>query len=589
MGSIALTALGRARILNWPFENAFIHREGNVTLTRTYLLLALIATTACGPTSLPAINWQNHTTVRTCIVDPGAPAPKAMPLCTGYSRADEAVGAVTDVHYVTIQLERVYFRDLPEWTRDAEVSVDVAIKGLLPGGKEYRQVLDVVHVKKEAYLQLQNVSLNFPLKFENRTVSLRFSIRELDDVAAAKKWFKRGKDILAKVQTSPLSGGYLGALLVSEVVEDIADVIIDELASDDHVFSLKQVDFLPVANTSGTQEQLLFTEGRYIVVAVPPTDAYEMLASAFGTYPDPIDVAWLERNAAYRGGYLVYKDGLKNYVYTPYIAFNFAVLKRYADKNPVVVYFKKASRFMDMNQLKEAEAALALAGANFMSETGLSFTKKLEASSQRTLTGKGKRGLLEFGPDELLQSIEPVVDEMKKKPLIAMAKIMRDKSLSLNVDTGDKVGTAPAPAPDIPDVSLSAEDGIYTEKEYTFFMSFLEALTTRLTLMKSGAKPTPVQLVPVLDAHLAAKLNSQDIPLMNSECEVINRSVGKLWKELKAAYGIPGHVKVQAGDELAQYLNDLPDKKDVFKTLLRLQSEVDFVDKNCVGEKSKAY
>ena len=59
----------------------------------------------------------------------------------------------------------------------------------MPGGKEYRQVLDIVHVKKEAYLQIQNVSINFPIRYENRVVSLTFSLRELDDVASAKKWF----------------------------------------------------------------------------------------------------------------------------------------------------------------------------------------------------------------------------------------------------------------------------------------------------------------------------------------------------------------------------------------------------------------
>ncbi len=318
-------------------------------MIRTRLALSVLACvgvagTGCASapmTSSPAVNWQNHETIRTCIGDPDAFKGGPMPVCHGYQRPSEVPVPVTDVHYVTIQLERIYFRDLPEWTRDADVSISVSVKGLLPGGREYRRVLDIAHVKKEAFLQLQNVSINFPMKYENRVTSLEFRIEEIDDIKAARKWFDAGKKLLKGVQSSPLAGGLMGALLISEITEDVATVVLDQLSQNDHVFALEQVDFLPVTATTDPNPQLLFTPGRFMVVAVPPTDAYPQMHSLYpGTYPSLLDRRWLMEHTQYDGGKLTMKDGGGSYLFTPYVSFNFAILKRYAEVNPAVSHFK---------------------------------------------------------------------------------------------------------------------------------------------------------------------------------------------------------------------------------------------------------
>jgi len=521
---------------------------------------------------MPAVNWQNHTTIRTCVYEPHAPPKKAMDLCTGYVRAKDAIGAVTDVHYVTIQIERVYFRDLPEWTRDAELSVDVAITGLLPGGKEYRQVLDIVHVKKEAYLQIQNVSINFPIRYENRVVSLTFSLRELDDVASAKKWFKKGKKLLSKVKANPLAGGFLGAVLVSEITEDLASIILDEMASDDHVFALKQVDFLPVANTTGIQEQLLFSEGRYVVVAIPPTDAYEVLQNLVTGYPETLDRMWLEKNAAYRGGYLVQKETLKEYVFTPYVAFNFAVLKRYADRSPIMDGFKQASRYLDMGDLEEAKKSLAKAYAGFKADAGFSFKKAIAQSSPE------KRGLLDLDADVLLDKVGELVVKKEKDAY--------DDVVGMLFGGGGKKGglksTGQAPAADA--------GGIYTEKEYSFFLAFMKAIGARGRLVEQHKNPTPDQIMPVLEEYLAIKGKTRGLPLFNSECEVMTRGAEDLWAGVKKGYNIPNYIEVKAGQELADALSGVPgDKAAIAMTLLRLQKELDWLRENCLETKSTAY
>lgn len=544
-----------------------------------HILIAACVFWSCGATSSQFVNWQNHVTVRTCVDDPNAPAQDTMDLCTGYRRAQEVVGAITDVHYAVIQIERVFFRDLPEWTRDTEVCVDVSIRGLLPGGKEYRQVLDIVHVNKEAYLQLQNLSVNFPIRYANRVVSIQFSIRELDDVAAAKKWFDAGKKLLASVKSSPISGGFLGAVLLSEITQDVAAIVIEELAKDDHVFSLKQVDFLPVANTTGTQEQLMFTEGRYVVVAVPPADIYDYMHKVFGTYPEQLDREWLLSSAAYKGGYLVLKELAANYLYTPYVAFNFAVLKRYADRSPVVESLKRASRSIELKQIDQAEGFLAQASAAFDADAGFSFKRELKKQEPEMAE---RRGLLEMEPGKLLGAAEEMLELRKKSKMEVLGKI-----LGGNIPgTGAKALTASAPRSAALD---EPEEGVYTQLEYSYFIDLLNALTMDVQLARS-AERTPDLAIPVLEAYIQVKTNNPDLPFFNSECEIINRNITRLWRSVKSTYSIPAHVKVQAGKELSDMLpGEDKAKTNLYKSLLRLQSEVDYVKENCLGSKSKAY
>lgn len=563
-------------------------------LVGVLLSLLMFLLLSCGHT-MTGINWQNHVTMRTCVADPEAKE-SHMSLCSGYVRPQDAIGAVTDVHYVTIQLERVFFRDLPTWTHDSDVCIDVTIKGLLTGGKEYHQVLDIVHVKKEAYLQLQNVSINFPVRYENRVVSLQFSVRAVNDPATVKKLFNLGQQILNVVKSSPISGGFLGANLISEITEDIFGAISQFFTSDGHVFALKQVDFLPVANTTGTQEQLLFTEGRYLVVAVPPADAYDVLKKIFGEYPEQIDSTYLQRNATYRGGYLILKEKEANYMFSPYIVFNVAVLKRYADKSVVVEAFKSASRAMDVGNLDAAQQALAVASANFMADAGFSFKRELVKRGEIS-EGKGRYGLLDIGPNQILQKVEPIVEEAKKRSMVKLASPLLlgvgliSQGVGLPREThSDQNRKEQGQQNQNETVFEEPSSGIYTELEYSLFMDFLKALNARLAMLKAGGPPNPEVLIKVLEMHLAIKLKNQEIPLFNSECEVLKRSISELWGEIRSAYNIPTTLKIQAGTELSDALKSVkPDPEKVYQTLLRLQKDTDFVLEHCLDVKSKAY
>jgi hypothetical protein len=139
---------------------------------------------------------------------------------------------------------------------------------------------------------------------------------------------------------------------------------------------------------------------------------------------------------------------------------------------------------------------------------------------------------------------------------------------------------------------MEEEEGVYTQLEYSFFIDFLKALTAELQLAKASAKAAvgPDVVIPVLEMYVAVKLNNQELPLFNSECEILKRSVNRLWGQVKAGYNIPMTVKVQAGQELSDLLSGQGDGKTaVYNTLLRVQSEVDFVVEKCLDQKSEAY
>ena len=568
--------------------------SGRGLLSCSLLLAVLWAAPGCAGSRQVAggVQWDNHATVRTCVnpatVSGGA---QLMELCTGYSRPEDAVDAVTDVHYVTVQIERIFFRDLPEWSYDSEVSIDVAIRGLLPGGKEYREVLDIVHVKKEAFLQIQNVGVNFPIRFENRVVSLEFSIRELDNGEEARRLFDRGKSMLRAVKSSPLSGGFLGAVLVSEIAEDVATVILDQFTKPDHVFSLKQVDFLPVTSAGTLQEQLLFTSGRYVAVAIPPADSYDPLRDAIGTYPERLDRQWLLDNTSYKGGMLMLKGGERDYMYSPYVAFNIVTLKRYADRSPVVAHLLAAERAIERSKLDEARDHLALADANFAADVGFSFRSELGKRGVE-LTGKGKRGFLEMDPRTILQSIQPVIDDFKKKPLAALAGLL---------GLGGKKAEASdePPKPKGLSVTGDAGGGIYTQLEYSLFIDFLQAVGKHLELARISGEPTLGQLLEVMEAYLLVKQNraaqatsGRDLPMSNAECEVLLRGAGQVWRKAKARLGYSAHEAIEEGARTCERVREVAGAAEgaaLCRTVIRMQKDLTWVTENCTAGKSRAY
>ena len=558
------------------------------------LVLAVAFGAGCGPTSLKALNWENHTTVRTCMTNPGEQL--VADICDGYQLPNKVKNPVTDVDYAVMQIEHIYFRDLPEWAWDSEVSIDVTVKGLLPGGKEYRQVLDIVHVKKEANLQLQNVDIFFPVRYENRIVSLQFSIRELDkqEGEKAKKFLKKGKNILSKIRSNPLGGTFLGALLASEVVAEVADVVIDLFASDDHIFSLKQVDFLPAMKSRATEPQLLFTQGRYIVVGIPPVNAYDYLRSLFEKFsvdfPDPLNRAWLIDNGAYKGGLLVHKGTEQDYTFTPYISFNITILPRYAEASTIVESVKEAFRCLalDPADIQCAKLKTATALANFKTDAQFSFRRALVADK---VIQEKPGALLDMDPAKLLGKAEKLVAKKHRDKIQKFMGQFFGAQLDIpglkkspgktDIKAADPV-RADARIPNAAAIIEGSKAGIYTEHEYSYFIAVLNALK-RLVDQESAENPDLKQRVETLDGMIAVKLRNKKVSLFASECKVMEQSVGDQLLDMKRAIGFPASKDFEGGTDLAKACQKAYPKDPTwcYDNLLRVQEDAKWFTKNC--------
>lgn len=516
------------------------------------LVLLGLGLAACGGAQKGfAVDWNDHRTVRTCAAQATAGySGPGDPICTGYARKDDVVGAVTDVHYVTVQIERVYFRNLPEWTQNAELAVSINIKGLLPDNQEYREILEIVNVKKHSFLQIQNKSLNFPVRYRNRTVSIGFSIVELDNSEEARRWFNKGKEVLGAVRGTAWLAGAFGTGLFYEVAREVADRVFEYANADDHVFSMKQVDFLPALSVTGLQEQLLLTEGRYIVVAVPPASAYESLRAVMGEFPTRLDGGYLQSNAYYEGGYLKLKESAAEYTFTPYIALNVVMGKRYFDENPIVESLKEANRLMQFGKLDEAQAMLDTAEAQFTIPTTVS-PKALMQEAGIVPTAP-KKGLLDINSKDLVSGAVSIVRGQDPKRVLhsklgTMGLIGEFASRLL----GGKPAAPAAPAP-TPQLGVSGVkvERLYTDLEYTFFADWLMAMRAKLVLLREK-DPGRDKITGVIRLFRRAISNSKELPRSPAECQVYRTSLTALWARLVESYGITEDDEISDGNRMA--------------------------------------
>ncbi len=577
----------------------------------TILLSTYVA--ACGGSAKNlAVDWNDHRTIRTCAGQGTGYTGPGDPICTGYMRKSDVVGAVTDVHYLTVQIERVYFRNLPEWTNDAEVAVEVWIKGLLPDNQVYREILDIVNVKKHSFLQIQNKSLNFPVRYRNRTISIGFTITELDDSKEARKWFERGKKATEALRASSWLAGAFGTGLYYEIASEVADRVFEYANSNDHVFTLKQVDFLPALSVTGLQEQLLLTEGRYIVVAVPPTNAYEALRESAENFPEKVDTGFLMRETYYEGGYLKYKATGSEYTFTPYVVLNFVVGKRYFDENPIMEDIKEANRLIQFGKPADAAAMLDAAEAKYTMPATISPKAVLQEAG---VVPKGKdKGLLDVKPKDLIAgAIQVVRGQDPKKVLITklrgMGLIGETVSRLMGGKPAPKAAPKPAPAASGPSAIGIKVERMYTDLEYTYFSDLLKAMRARLALIQdaqaagSGAKGgeaaavDPERIVKVLRLFRKAIDHTKDLPRSPAECQIFKLSMEDLYEKLLESYGLSPDDEITDGNRMdlvarLQKKGKVPEGEtadSVYDLLLKQRRFMDDTVKACLPAGLKAY
>lgn len=311
----------------------------------------LVALLALGCSSaMPSVRWQGN--------EPFRPRPDCRlesPYDVANLVADEAV---TSNDYLSLDVRRVFFRNLPGIIPPTNVMVSAEVHGLLPGGRVYKTVLSFTEVKENSFLELEDVALTPPVRFQGRDIEVILDIVPMapDEAQAAKDYFGKAKEALGRYTT--VSGAFID--LAGGVVEHI----VTKLTRPKHIFQYR-VGFKAYEDHVGDASPLLFVRrGTFLLVATPPQG--EDLAWAEGY----VDRKYLEDHLCYRDPALSDAHYNQPYFTTPYLVLNIDGRSRFVG-NPLEfkTAYAEAQRHLDIaGDPDEAYVALQKAKVHLLEE-----------------------------------------------------------------------------------------------------------------------------------------------------------------------------------------------------------------------------
>lgn len=311
------------------------------------VLLAAIAvtTSACGPS---AIDWRNHQSLRS----------------TGQGGKDVTAAHVdptetgnvisNNLHYVTIALDSVFFRNLPGIMSGATVVFGFEIQGVLAGGKSIKTVFEPIKsVGENSHLAMDNMTVIQPFLYlgQNMTITLYFQA-------------------VAEEESLNISGRISGAAGLLKKLNPMAETAINTAKSlftgIMGAFRKKEMQWkysftlYPSDSTYKDKPELLFLAGRHILVATPPSNGPKALR-------EKVNYKILTTKLGLRGNRLVWKESDEEYTETPYIILNITRYKRYpTDETELGKITKQVDSLFEtgaydraLEQLRNVGAAIA--------------------------------------------------------------------------------------------------------------------------------------------------------------------------------------------------------------------------------------
>jgi hypothetical protein len=272
--------------------------------------LAVIALSmaACGPS---AIDWRNHTSLRS-----SGTGHKGVTM--SHVEPDEVLkNAISrDLHYVTIALDSVFFRNLPGIMSGATVVFGFEVQGVLPKGASIKTVFEPIKsVGENAHLAMDNLTVIQPFLYtgQNMTVTLYFQA-------------------VAEEESMNIAGRIQGAAGLLKKLNPMVDTAVNTakslFTSIIGAFRKKEMQWkysftlYPADSVYRDKPELLFLAGRHILIATPPTSAPEALRKK-------VNVRVLTKELGLRGNRLIWKSSDEEYTETPYIILNITRYKRY--------------------------------------------------------------------------------------------------------------------------------------------------------------------------------------------------------------------------------------------------------------------
>ena len=295
-------------------------------------LCLLFAMTAC---KLPCINWQSHVSFRV--------SKKNLSIAEIDPKEKLEACVSKDLHYVTIALDTVFFRDLPGFFGNSVV-FGFEISGVLPNGEPIKTVLDVSEVAREhAFMSFDNVAVIEPFLYsgQNITITLHFEVvgsKEKDNIKGRVDGCQMCKK-LDPMNFTPIKQAL-------NIFNTIVGIFRPKPIKYKYTFSL-----YPCDSVYRDKPDRLFTATRHILLSIPPADAppkYKHLKPHL-----------LMPKLKMRGNRLIYKKTGEEYYDTPYLILNITRFKRYPKETEIAKLEKKIDNFIERGNLEAAKTNLA--------------------------------------------------------------------------------------------------------------------------------------------------------------------------------------------------------------------------------------
>lgn len=252
------------------------------------------------------INWQRHVSFRS--YGKGLRLSQVTPeeMVHGEIKAN--------MHYVSIGVESVFFRNLPE-SVGRKVALGFEINGLLLKGESVKTVLDVGDARgKHTLLSFNDLLVTKPILYRGGNVRLTLHFKGIPPAAGSNTLGRiaGAGDLLKSLDPGNTHALKTGLKLFNSIVGSAA------MHKKWWKYSLI---LYPGESMFRDKPEQLFTAARHILLCLPPADA--------GGGAARLQPRYLLRMLKLKGRRLVWRDSGEAYHLTPYIILNIRRYKRY--------------------------------------------------------------------------------------------------------------------------------------------------------------------------------------------------------------------------------------------------------------------
>ncbi|MBI3072944.1 MAG: hypothetical protein HYY84_12590 [Deltaproteobacteria bacterium] len=353
----------------------------------------VLLTAACGTT----VNWRNHVAFRS--------TGTKLEYST-FDRDEIARTAIsTNLHYVSISLDSVFFRNLPG-IGDADVAFGFEITGVLGDGKTIKTVLDSRKgVGEHAFLNFDNLVVIEPFLYKGENVTINFHFTA---VPGPQSQFIRAQlvgplgDSLKKINPIKDSGVAQGVSMFANVFGGFAQKTWNYGTT-----------FFPSDRVYRDKPDLLFTASRHILMATPPADAPAKFKE--------LRPNTLMSKLKMRGNRLVWEKTDEEFTDLPYIVLNITRYKRYPKTDTKLRQtLQTIDAHIENGSLELAQSSLQGVGAIISDDVVITATEK-----------NLERSLVKWR-EERIKSLKAKKDDQKDTELTHVKKELEHLFFTLN-------------------------------------------------------------------------------------------------------------------------------------------------------------